>query len=173
MTDLPQCSHMTLGDKVDSPRGWTAMIEKHPKERLTLPAVLNIDADTLNKLLAVRHEMSAWAYVPDPAGKDVWNPSANTSGDCEDWCMAARRNAEGKGFPREAFHIAICRNEAGADHAVLVAVTDRGDFVLDLHKPGLWNWDELPYQWIARECPRYEWRAIQKAVSLAALAERG
>lgn len=171
VSDLPQSSRLPLGDACLPPRGWSAMIEAHPAEKLGAPGEILLNADTLLALLAVRQDMAAWAYIADPAGKDAWDAAAERTGDCEDWCLSARRAAAARGFPREAFRIAICRIESGADHAVLVATTDRGDFVLDLHKPGLWAWADLPYQWIAVECPRYGWRSIPPPVTLADLAQ--
>lgn len=66
----------------------------------------------------------------DVPGRDVW--SVNTlKGDCEDFALAKRARLLALGWPSSAVSVAVVRTAQGAGHAVLIARTTQGDFVLD------------------------------------------
>ena len=86
----------------------------------------------------------------DGGAPDVWsiNPVA---GDCEDYALTKREALIREGLPAAALLVAVVRDERGDHHAVLVARTDRGDFVLDNRRAAVRAWSELPYRWIKRQ----------------------
>ena len=72
-------------------------------------------------------------------------------GDCEDMALLKRSLLIKKGWPRDALLMATARDQQGAGHAVLVAVTDKGDFVLDNRNWAIVSWRNAPYTWIKRQ----------------------
>ncbi|MFC0013279.1 transglutaminase-like cysteine peptidase [Devosia nitrariae] len=61
---------------------------------------------------------------------ETWSETGS-SGDCEDYVLAKRATLVRAGIPAGALRIAYTTTRAGEAHAILVVVTDRGDFVLD------------------------------------------
>ena len=81
---------------------------------------------------------------------DVWSIGTR-AGDCEDYALTKRRALMEKGWPSHALLITTARDGADRPHAVLVARTDRGDFVLDNLTPSVSAWTSLPYRWIKQQ----------------------
>lgn len=79
-----------------------------------------------------------WVY---PKGK----------GDCEDLALLKRRLLIQAGWPVGALLITVARQTNGDGHAVLTALTDRGDLVLDNLDPQIKLWNETPYHYIKRQ----------------------
>jgi predicted transglutaminase-like cysteine proteinase len=75
----------------------------------------------------------------------------DTAGDCEDYALDKRRALLGAGWPEEALLLATARNERGEMHAVLIAATDHGDYVLDNATNFVNPWALMPYRWVARQ----------------------
>lgn len=98
---------------------------------------------------------------PVPDQNDRWQVAQDT-GDCEDIAMAKQAALIALGWPRASLLIATAETERGEAHAVLVAVTDQGDFVLDSRVDRVMPWRALPYRWIARQSPGHalRWQAI-------------
>lgn len=71
-------------------------------------------------------------------------------GDCEDVALT-KREILGQELPHEALRLATCWVKNEGYHAVLIVVTDRGDYVLD-------NREKWPVPW---EWPKYKWHKMQ------------
>ena len=73
-------------------------------------------------------------YEREPPEVDIWQDRDFTVGDCEDFALLKRRKLISAGWPPGALRIAIVLKRPDDDqlHAVLVASTNRGDFVLDI-----------------------------------------
>ena len=82
----------------------------------------------VNAAIAPRH---------DPA--DVWLADP-VSGDCADYALTKRRALIRARLPASALSIAVARTRFGEGHAVLVARTSAGDFVLDNRTELLREW---------------------------------
>ena len=79
-----------------------------------------------------------WTY---PAGQ----------GDCEDYVLAKRRLLIQYGWPAASLRITVVRDEDGLGHAVLTAVTDKGDMVLDNKLDDVAAWQNTPYTFQKRQ----------------------
>ena len=55
------------------------------------------------------------------------------------------------GVPSAALSLAVVESARTGRHAVLLANTDRGDFVLDNLEPWVLPWAKTRYTWIKRE----------------------
>jgi predicted transglutaminase-like cysteine proteinase len=78
---------------------------------------------------------------------DFWE-IADDLGDCEDHVLAKRAKLGERGWDVLAdLSIALCWTEFGQYHAVLIARTDRGDYVLDNRFDRVKPWNAVPYKW--------------------------
>lgn len=84
---------------------------------------------------------------------DYWAYPTNNIGDCEDYALAKRRELIAAGWPASALLMATARSENGEGHAVLVARTNKGDFILDNRHARVMPWRALPYKWVALQNP--------------------
>lgn len=75
----------------------------------------------------------------------------NGYGDCEDFALAKRRDLINAGWPASTLMIAVVKEANGNGHAVLIARTDRGDFVLDNQDGAIRLWSDTPYKFIKRQ----------------------
>ncbi len=74
-------------------------------------------------------------------------------GDCEDYVLLKRRMLISRGWPASSLLITVVRDEVGEGHAVLTAVTDHGDLILDNKQSAIKSWADTPYQYIKRQSP--------------------
>jgi predicted transglutaminase-like cysteine proteinase len=75
----------------------------------------------------------------------------NGYGDCEDFALAKRRDLIAAGWHPSTLMIAVVKEASGNGHAVLIARTDRGDFVLDNQDGAIHLWSDTPYTFIKRQ----------------------
>lgn len=111
--------------------------------RVALTPALRSQLDDVNSQVNART-----TYVPDIqkyGALDRWEDASRegNQGDCEDFAIAKYHQLRTLGWPQAALDIAICLDEVGEGHAVLVARTDQGDLVLDNRQARVWPWDEL------------------------------
>ncbi|HSG94299.1 MAG TPA: transglutaminase-like cysteine peptidase [Afifellaceae bacterium] len=72
-------------------------------------------------------------------------------GDCEDYVLLKRQALIRQGWPSGALLITVVFDEVGDGHAVLIARTDRGEFVLDNKVDAIRIWSETPYRYVKRQ----------------------
>ena len=80
-------------------------------------------------------------------GKSEFWAAAEGAGDCEDYALAKYRELRKAGFRQADFDFATCWVETGEYHAVLIAHTDEGDYVLDNRYQAIKKKDDLRYRW--------------------------
>lgn len=86
-------------------------------------------------------------YQDDPSNVDLWRAGV-TQGDCDDYALTKRQRLLKAGWPSSALRIAVVRTETGIGHAVLVASTTDGDFVLDNRTNVMKPWYATHLYWI-------------------------
>jgi predicted transglutaminase-like cysteine proteinase len=108
------------------------------------------------------------AYVPEAAGRNEWKV-AETEGDCEDIAIRKRRDLIDAGFAAEKLSVLVVPG-----HAMLLARTDAGDYVLDNNHDRLTRWtgkgrEYLPLgdKWLPRD---YVLAAAERARTVMASA---
>ena len=62
---------------------------------------------------------------------DVWTLPTRGVGDCEDFALMKRHDLIARGWPSSALLVTVVRDQRGDGHAVLTAVFDQGEYVLD------------------------------------------
>ena len=158
LTELPQplppSTAIGSGEFVAAPGGWLRLIKRypefHPGRFVLSPAASSkpreAELDHVQRLVnkSVRFRLE---------DRDTWQP-ATESGDCEDFSIKKLEILTRRfGWSRGALTIATCYAETGEAHAVLLAHTTRGVYVLDNRQEPVVPWRSLPYRWLAREEP--------------------
>lgn len=78
----------------------------------------------------------------------------NGEGDCEDYVLLKQRLLIERGWPASALLITVVRDENNEGHAVLMARTSQGDFLLDNKRAEISTWNETPYSFVKRQSDR-------------------
>jgi predicted transglutaminase-like cysteine proteinase len=90
---------------------------------------------------------------------DRWTVGGG-AGDCEDFAMTKRTMLMSEGWPSSAVLVALVTYH-GEEHAVLVARTDAGDFVLDNLNSSVKPWRDTSYTWNKIQGPNeFGWRSL-------------
>ncbi len=92
-------------------------------------------------------------YVTDASlynRQEYWT-YPNGRGDCEDYVLAKRKMLLDRGWRAETLLIGVALDLEGLRHAVLIAATDKGDFVLDNQLEQVVAWHETGYTWEKRQ----------------------
>jgi predicted transglutaminase-like cysteine proteinase len=115
--------------------------------------------DTLARINATVNDEIEFVSDQDNLGQEeVWSFPADCRGDCEDFALEKRRRLVALGFPPAALTMAIAFHELELfPHAILLAETTRGTWVLDNLHDDLLCWDALPYRFTRRERPDGLW----------------
>lgn len=82
---------------------------------------------------------------------DRWDYPDDGLGDCEDIQLLKRRRLTQAGLPQRALRMTVVIDELGAGHAVLMARTDRGDYILDNKRKAVLPWQQTGYRYVKRE----------------------
>ncbi|MGI1662878.1 transglutaminase-like cysteine peptidase [Palleronia sp. KMU-117] len=101
------------------------------------------------------------ALVPDwdsIGREELWSFPVHGAGDCEDLALEKRRRLVGAGLPGAALTCAIVFHQVQFfPHAILLAETTTGTWVLDSHYDEVLCWDAVPYIYRLRERPDGQW----------------
>jgi predicted transglutaminase-like cysteine proteinase len=103
-------------------------------------AELAASTETFRLLRQVNRDINrSMRPVRDRAGfGDTWE-IGGTSGDCEDFALTKRAHLIALGLPASSLRIALA-TVGGEPHAVLIARTHRGDYVLDNLRASILPW---------------------------------
>ena len=82
---------------------------------------------------------------------DWWSYPSKNRGDCEDYALLKRKLLIEQGWPANSLLLSIVKQWDGKGHAVLLAVTQQGEYVLDNQSWKIELWQETSYQWIKRQ----------------------
>lgn len=148
---------MAVKGATAQPIGHHEFCQTHEAEcavRSTAPARLRLSPERWNTLVAVNNAVNT-KIVPATDEEifgqpEVWVYPAGR-GDCEDFVLLKRRMLVQRGWPVGSLLITVVRQGNGDGHAVLTALTDRGDLVLDNLEPQISLWNETPYQFVKRQ----------------------
>jgi len=168
----PPASPWTSGKPFAAPRGYIAFCGREPQfcdghgpSRVTLNgkrwAMLLKVNDTVNTTLKPQTDAA-------PVGMaDDWEiPTGAVAADCEDYVLEKKLQLLAQGWPGPALRIAVVEPAPGHRHAVLIADTDEGLFVLDNLERKVLRVAETDYRWITVQVstdPDHWERVAQKA----------
>jgi predicted transglutaminase-like cysteine proteinase len=156
---VPSASSMPVSaDKVQPTPAWTKFCERLPQEcsiDLTEPETLSLTPETWGVIVEVNERVNSMIRAVtdwDHWGvEDRWDYPDDGAGDCEDIQLQKRRLLTAFGLPRRAMRMTVVLDELHAGHAVLMVLTDRGDFILDNKTNAVLPWSDTPYDYHKRE----------------------
>jgi len=150
--------HMPVGQQVVPPNGFISFCLRNPKEceggtdhpaDMTLTpgrwAQLNEVNDYVNRNIPQIEDIDNYGTVEN------WAYPNEKGGDCEDLALLKRKMLIERGWPASDLLITVVREWNGDGHAILVATTDKGDYVLDNKNWAIVSWAEAPYTWAKRQ----------------------
>lgn len=158
---LPSATTMPGGKATFSPLGHIEFCTSYPSECRGRTAgtkankgIVELSAKTWGQLVRINAHMNAVIRPrSDRAshGKlDVWSIKGKY-GDCEDYVIRKRSALIKVGWPSSSVLITTAKDHKGRPHAVLLARTSKGDFVLDNLNRKVRAWNKVSYRWNKRQ----------------------
>jgi predicted transglutaminase-like cysteine proteinase len=159
---------------------WIKFCQSHPDEcrvSLSQPARISLNSQVWTTLKQVNERVNSTILAvtdQDHWGVlDRWDYPEDGLGDCEDIQLLKRKLLVQAGLPRRALRIAAVIDEEGQGHAVLMVLTDQGDFILDNKKNAVLPWRQTGYAFIKREGTNSRaWVALGEREASAVTANR-
>lgn len=113
--------------------------------------------DLVNRMVKPVSDMSLYGRI------EHWTYPEGM-GDCEDYVLLKQRLLVERGWPASSLLITVVRDENNEGHAVLMARTSAGDFLLDNKRPEIMTWNESPYMFVKRQSDRdpKEWVSLTR-----------
>ncbi|MEQ9590685.1 MAG: transglutaminase-like cysteine peptidase [Parvibaculaceae bacterium] len=157
-TIAPESTAMAEATVTMPPSGYLDYCMRNPTEcpssarEATQPETLTplrwAELDRVNTMVnaSVRYVTDASLYNR----QEYWT-YPNGRGDCEDYVLAKRKMLLDRGWRAETLLIGVALDLEGRRHAVLIAATDKGDFVLDNQLERVVAWSETGYTWEKRQ----------------------
>ncbi len=108
-------------------------------------ALLNAVNNEVNRKIKPITDKDHWGVA------ERWDYPSDGQGDCEDYALLKRKMLIERGIPSGALLLTVVIDREGAGHAVLTAVTDRGDFILDNQEAPILSWIETGYRFVKRQ----------------------
>jgi predicted transglutaminase-like cysteine proteinase len=100
---------------------------------------------------------------------DVWVPAV-TEGDCEDFALRKRELLWAAGWAPGDLSLALVESPQTGPHAVLIANTAQGAYVLDNANSWVLPWSETNYTWVTAQDASGQWRVAGKNAQALLLA---
>jgi predicted transglutaminase-like cysteine proteinase len=79
--------------------------------------------------------------------QDGWT-IAPVIGDCNDYAVTKRHELHQSGLPAKALRLSVVKTATGTGHVVLIAITTKGDLVLDNLTDAIRPWQTTDYHWL-------------------------
>jgi predicted transglutaminase-like cysteine proteinase len=99
----------------------------------------------------VNHEIRPVPDMKHFGRVNVWVYPTDGKGDCKAYALVKQRKLIDAGFPREALLITIVWTKENQGHAVLMARTDKGDYILDNLSPKVSLWTDTTHDYVKRQ----------------------
>ncbi len=139
-------------------QAWISFCQRRPREcgvdlsqtaRITLTpgiwaALTQVNERVNSSILAVT-DQDHWGVL------DRWDYPDDGLGDCEDIQLLKRKLLVQAGLPHRALRMTAVIDDQGQGHAVLMVLTDQGDFILDNKRNAILPWRQTGYTFIKRE----------------------
>jgi predicted transglutaminase-like cysteine proteinase len=168
-------------EKAPPPKGWLQFCKDRPgecrteKRELRTPALTDERMAELRQVnLTVNRQVKPRTDQRNYGVSEKWTYPDNGYGDCEDYALLKKRKLVELGWPAEALLITIVWDK-NAGHSLLLARTDKGEYVLDNQLREVLLWSKTRYRFVKRQSEHdpNEWVYIDgKSETPAAVASR-
>jgi predicted transglutaminase-like cysteine proteinase len=154
-------AHLHAGQASSVPIGWIQFCQDNPRE-CRAPAAAGPSSMTLTdarwrELVEVNLRFNRQIKpVTDQDQYGIverWTYATTGKGDCEDYVLEKRRELARRGWPLSALLINVVIDKEGGGHAVLTAITDRGEYILDNQTDDILPWSRSGLIFIKRQSP--------------------
>ncbi len=160
--------------------GWTAFCQTSTQDcavDVSEQEVIRLTAQAWKTIVQVNRQVNAMLEPMTDAEhwgvSDRWDLPQDGAGDCEDYQLLKRRLLVEAGLPARALRMTVVVDDTGEGHAVLMARTDRGDFILDNKHGGVLPWHQTGYTFVKREGSHgTAWVSLGQATGPSATANR-
>jgi predicted transglutaminase-like cysteine proteinase len=147
-------SFFTAGlEKAEPPKGWTEFCIRYASEcdvKPSTPHNIVLNPESWQTIIGVNKLVNA-RITPRLGRSNVWSYAEDGYGDCKEYVLLKRRKLIEAGLPSEALLITIVWTQQNQGHAVLIARTDKGDFVLDNLSSKVTIWSDTDYRFVMRQ----------------------
>lgn len=114
-------------------------------ERISLNDETSKLLDRVNREVNAAINPTVKSYGSDL--QDGWS-IAPVMGDCNDYAVTKRHELLQNGLPAKALRLSVVKTSSGIGHLILVAVTTKGDLVLDNLTETIRPWQNTDYRWL-------------------------
>ncbi len=153
---------MPIGTETAPPFGFVGFCQRHPSDCMgtaVSPSTVQLTDTRWAELRDVNSHVNRTVTPIEDADlynkPEWWTYPSEQGGDCEDYVLLKRRMLIERGWPAHALLISVVKERNGSGHAVLLVVTDRGEFVLDNKTQRISAWRDTPYTWVKRQSQRH------------------
>jgi predicted transglutaminase-like cysteine proteinase len=145
--NLPQSASLREGAAVLAPLSFARFCLDYPSQCASDgSSAIELTPERWAVLNAVNARVNAQIRpAADNPGEDRWELD-RSQGDCDEYAVQKRHDLIARGFPAAALSLAVVRLRSREAHLVLVARTNRGDFVLDNLRRGVLPWTATGYR---------------------------
>lgn len=157
-TKIKADAYMPIGQQVVPPLGYISFClndENQCEGGTDTPTNMKLTEARWNELNTINDYVnSSVQQITDADNYGVserWSYPNAKGGDCEDFVLLKRKMLIERGWSPADLLVTVVREWDGAGHAVLVADTDKGEFVLDNKNWAIVSWKDAPYTWIKRQ----------------------
>ena len=135
---------------------------------LTGPTVAPYHTDFMNKVrstnVAVNTEIRFMSDINQYNEEDYWALPTSGYGDCEDLALEKRSRLVKSGVAPAALRLAFVSHRRFLNsHCILTLETSKGTYVLDSYANEVSRWDQVPYNFEARERTDGLWDRFDQA----------
>ncbi|MEM7620103.1 MAG: transglutaminase-like cysteine peptidase [Pseudomonadota bacterium] len=162
----PQSSTLAEGGAAVAPFGHVAFCQTHPQECRSRGHHSSVKAKKGQVVMtkqrwreltrvnsSINRRIIARTDQQQHGREELWS-LASRYGDCEDYVLLKRQKLMRMGWPSRALRIAVVVTRQGEVHAVLVARTTQGDYVLDNLASRVKPWQRTGLRWVKLQAGR-------------------
>lgn len=158
LTSMRGTDRIQVVGRAGPTHAWVSFCQHRPHEchiDLSQPARISLTPSIWAALTQVNERVnSSILAVTDQdhwGVLDRWDYPDDGLGDCEDIQLLKRRLLVQAGLPHRALRMTAVIDDQGQGHAVLMVLTDQGDFILDNKRNAILPWRRTGYTFIKRE----------------------
>ena len=164
-------SALPLGLPTAAPAGYVDLCKTEPAQCPAVPASTGL-IQAAYDVPKPDASLTPARYVTDEeqfGRPDVWVPAV-TEGDCEDFALRKRELLWAAGWATGDLSLALVESPQTGPHAVLIANTAQGAYVLDNANSWVLPWSETNYVWVTAQDANGQWRVAGKNAQALLLA---
>lgn len=171
-----RAASMQLTGFTSAPAGFVAFCGRNPGECRRVGervGAMSLDGGRFAELEAVNAQVNSIIQevsdLVQYGREDYWALPTSGKGDCEDFALMKRKLLIERGWPSSVLLMTVVKMASGEGHAVLTAVTDRGDYVLDNRSSRIQLFSDTGYIFFSRQSqanPR-AWTVVELDARLA------